>query len=267
MDNLQQFHDWLVQSGASEKTTVGYVRDLRKYTKWLSKQGLTTVEATPEVLERYKAALMAVYAPASVTRFVFSLRRFYRLLHVHGLVQDDPTANLSAPSSPPPEQPHPLPPDFVRLLLEAPAANTKKGARNRAIIGLLVFAQLRPAAVARLELADVSADGWTIRVDDNEILLPALARDRLLIWLAVRSVTGRGTDEGGLFVNLRGRRGDPQRLGEQGVHRVANKYLGLIGAKKAGFYVGSLPGCADGLAVDEIKCGRCPFCGRVLGEA
>ena len=160
----EQFLDavWL-ESGLSENTLNAYRTDLAALEGWLGKKNLPLEAVTRAELLGYLAAnVRQGLSPRSSARRLSTLRRFYRYLLREGLIQEDPTADVSSPSLG-----RPLPKSIteasVEKLLAAPP-DTTLGLRDRAMLETMYASGLRVSELVALALNELDLTTGLVRV-------------------------------------------------------------------------------------------------------
>ncbi len=160
----EQFLDavWL-ESGLSENTLNAYRTDLAALEGWLDKKNLPLEAVTRAELLGYLAAnVRQGLSPRSSARRLSTLRRFYRYLLREGLIQEDPTADVSSPSLG-----RPLPKSIteasVEKLLAAPP-DTTLGLRDRAMLETMYASGLRVSELVELALNELDLTTGLVRV-------------------------------------------------------------------------------------------------------
>jgi integrase/recombinase XerD len=107
MNNIfdQHFQSWLdylkVERGVSSNTLLSYTRDLKLFKNYLDKAGLGLQQATDEVITDFlflqKEADKSVL---SITRYIQSLRSFFKFLIQEDILSMDPTLAIGLPKKP-----------------------------------------------------------------------------------------------------------------------------------------------------------------------
>ncbi|MFN6105002.1 MAG: tyrosine recombinase XerC [Planctomycetaceae bacterium] len=170
------------------------------------------------------------YARSTMARRLACLRSLFRYCCREGFTTSNPAKALRTPRAGR-RLPHFLTTDQVVKLLEAPAANTAPGLRDRAILETLYSAGLRVAELAGLNVSDWDRDAGIVRVlgkGRKERVSPIgrFAARALENWLAVRQAdsTAPGTHQKAMFLNKSGR-----RLTTRSVARMLEKYIAQTG--------------------------------------
>lgn len=235
-------------------------RDLDAFCAFADDLDVTTVAGVDvHLLRRYVASQSeAGRKPASIARYLSSIRSFYAWLIDAGLADANPAQGLRAPRGEK-RLPRTLSREQAGALAEhAPAAEDALAARDRAITELLYSSGLRLAELAALDVSDLAA-GDELRVlgkggKTRVVPVGAAARDALGAWLRWRGQTA-AADCAALFVSKRGgrlsRRAIQQRLG----HRAHAAALGVPvhpHRLRHAFATHMLEGSGDLRAVQEL---------------
>ncbi|MEX2500708.1 MAG: tyrosine recombinase XerC [Wenzhouxiangellaceae bacterium] len=144
-----------------------YRRDLKRLNQWCEKQGMERLETIDAAALRSFAASMsrAGLDPRSIQRHLSAIRKFFRYLVDHGLVDANPAADLKAPRTRR-KLPRTLDPDQVLQLLEI-KGDAPLDDRDRAMLELCYSSGLRVS-----ELADARWD----RLDTEQGLLRVIGK-------------------------------------------------------------------------------------------
>lgn len=255
-----------VERGLADNTLRAYARDLSLYARYLASVGIVDpTEVATEDLEAYvawlraqRSATGAPYAASSLARAVVAVRGFHRFLLHDQLAERDPSAALATPRAGR-ALPKALSVAEVERLLAAPAADTPRGLRDRALLELLYGAGLRISELVGLDLDDLDRTDRLVGVrgkGDADRLVPygEPAAEALDAWL----VRGRPSLRPGtpaVFVNARG-----GRLTRQGAWKLITGHAeqaGLVDrvsphTLRHSFATHLLDGGADVRAVQEL---------------
>lgn len=184
-------------------------------------------EITTRQLRGWSARLTeAGYAKSTIARRLASLRSFFRFGQREGWVDTNPAKPLRNP-----RQRHALPhflsTEEIGRLLEAPAANSQLGLRDRAMLETMYSAGLRVSELVGLNDGDIDLDDGLLRVRGKgrkERIAPAgsYAIRALRRWLDVRILDDREPrgPSAPVFINRFGR-----RLSTRSVARLLEKYI------------------------------------------
>ena len=169
---LAAFVDALVEDDASASTRDGYVQDVRGFFTWYG-----TVEARRSPIRSVRAADLGSYRNhlldverrkgTTVNRKLQALKRFYRFVLDAGWRKDDPTRKTKSMRTGKRLRPVELSKKEETALLRAASQSPRGlGARNYALVQLMLQAGLRVSEVTRLKLADV-----TLRLRSGEVVV------------------------------------------------------------------------------------------------
>ena len=200
---------WL-EDGLAKATLDSYHSDLSQLANWLAGAGHeplldvreTTLTAFISHLSRQKRA-------SSQSRYLSTLRRFYRWQLARGRIVADPTLKLANPTRPS-RLPKVMSEKQVDSLLAAPAIETPLGLRDRAMLETLYATGLRVSELVNLKLHEIGFNEGVLRAlgkGSKERLVPLgeLAIDWLGRYLSeARPEILKGRQNDALFVTGRG---------------------------------------------------------------
>ncbi len=182
---------WL-EDGLAKTTLDSYRMDLSALARWLG------TEQRPALLQASEADLLAFVArlsrekkATSQSRYLSSLRRFYRWQVSRGRLAADPTGRLSRPVTPG-RLPKVLSEAQVEALLQAPDLDTPLGQRDRAMLETLYATGLRVSELVGLKLHEIGFNEGVVRVmgkGSKERLVPL--GEEALEWLRTFIQEGR----------------------------------------------------------------------------
>lgn len=174
---------WL-EDGLAKTTLESYRADLSALGRWLA------TEDRPVLLQAAEADLLAFVArlaqekkATSQSRYLSSLRRFYRWQLSRGRIGADPSGRLSRPITPG-RLPKTLSEAQVEALLQAPDVDTPLGQRDRAMLETLYATGLRVSELVGLKLHEIGFNQGVLRVmgkGSKERLVPL--GEEALDWL------------------------------------------------------------------------------------
>lgn len=211
-DEIDAFCDalWL-EDGLSKATLESYRADLTQLAGWLAKTGRgPMLMIGTEALASYIAKVAGEKKRAtSQSRYLSSLRRFYRWQLGRGRITTDPTLKLAPPHLPS-RLPKVMSEKQVEDLLAAPDLETPLGLRDRAMLETLYATGLRVSELVNLKLHEVSMNEGIVRVmgkGSKERLVPL--GEEAVDWIQryrneARSELLHGQQSDVLFVTRRG---------------------------------------------------------------
>ncbi len=201
------------------------------------------------------------YALATVARKVAAVKSFFDFLVADGILQSDPTENLSSPKVGK-SLPKPLSAAEVEALLAEPAKlSSPEAKRDAAMIELLYAAGMRVSELVALNMGDVNLGAGFVRClgkGSKERIIPIhqkAARAIKEYMVEARPKLLHDEGEEALFLNRRG-----ERLTRQGLWLILKAYAKAAGITKGvtphtlrhSFATHVLSGGADLRAVQEL---------------
>ena len=241
---LAEYETWLrVERGLAPNSLVAYRRDLRRYTAYLRRRGVTgdVAHVDEQVVAGFVEELQQArtddglrrYKESSIARALAAVRSFHRFCLEEGLLRSDPSEEVGAPRVPQ-GIPKALTEAEVEALLDAVPGDGPRPRRDRAILELLYAGGLRISElVVGLDLGDVDLYDGLVRVlgkGNKERVAPLgrTAREAVGDYLTTGrpELAGR-TSTPALFLNARG--GRLTRQGAWLIVRAAGDRAGLQG--------------------------------------
>ncbi len=161
---LRVFLEYLsVERGLSANTRDAYARDLNKLMLFLRKEKLKWKQAEEEALVKFihqqsRSGLSA----RSLARMVSSIKAFYRFCVLDGIIDKNPTVNLTTPKSLMALPKYLTEPEVERLLSQ-PNDSDARGLRDKAMLEVLYACGLRVSELITLCRKDLNLkDGFLI---------------------------------------------------------------------------------------------------------
>ncbi|MFZ2266668.1 MAG: site-specific tyrosine recombinase XerD [Azonexus sp.] len=200
---------WL-EDGLAKATLSSYRSDLGRLSLWLADnahEALLDIQAT--TLGAFIANLSRLTRASSQSRYLSTLRRFYRWQLGRGRIFVDPTLKLANPARPS-RLPKVMSEKQVDNLLEAPDLDTPLGLRDRAMLETLYASGLRVSELVNLKIHEVGFNEGVVRVlgkGSKERLVPLgeVALDWLTRYLnEARHAILKEQPSEALFVTARG---------------------------------------------------------------
>ena len=240
---LAEYETWLkVERGLAPNSLAAYRRDLRRYTAYLRRRGVTgdVAHVDESVVAGYVDELQQArtddglrrYKESSIARALAAVRSFHRFCVEEGLLRSDPSEEVGAPRVPQ-GIPKALTEAEVEALLDAVPGDGPRPRRDRAILELLYAGGLRISELVGLDLGDVDLYDGLVRVlgkGNKERVAPLgrTAREAVGDYLTTGrpELAGR-TSTPALFLNARG--GRLTRQGAWLIVRAAGDRAGLQG--------------------------------------
>lgn len=234
LDEWHQHLDLLSQTGELAITTIAtYHRGIRLFGEWWANQRGNIV--TSDTIRHWLSSLRDQYkSPSAINVRYAGVRHFFAWAHQRGYIEVNPTEDVKGAKRKGTKKRHlrdPLTDDEARRLLDAPNCATPQGARDYAILAIMLHTAVRTIELHRADLGDLrnKQDRLVLEVqrkgheDKDEIILPASAVDALMNWLDLR-----GMSPGPLFISL-SNRSEGQRLGLRSYREIVKGYMQSVG--------------------------------------
>jgi integrase/recombinase XerC len=243
--------DWEIEgyrrsvAGLSPDTVRAYASDVERFAEWAGRGGASGPSDVDRITLRRYLAFLATrrYAKATISRTAASLRSYFGWCARRGVIAQDPSVRLSAPS-PDSRLPRVLGHAELDRLLTSPAptrVTTVEGApevaegeptgpaprdlRDDAILELLYGSGMRVAELCGLDVDDLDLDRGVVTVTgkgakQRQVLVHDACVGAVRAWLAgPRAALSSAASPGGaLFYNGRG-----NRLGPRDVRRILDR--------------------------------------------
>ena len=224
--SLSRFQDYLKnERNSSDNTIASYMRDMRQLSEFLDAHDLPNLlDAGEKELNIYLDFLRrSGKSPATVTRHIATMKRFYQSFVAAGEVIQNPAASLVGEKTEK-KLPQILTSKEVELLLEQPECTDAKGYRDRAMLELLYATGIRVTELISLNVSDVSLAVGVIRCrkKDKERVIPLYPKavKALAEYMEfIRPQMIATPDEQSLFVNVNG-----ERMTRQGFWKIVKTY-------------------------------------------
>jgi integrase/recombinase XerD len=165
-----------VEKGLSQNTILAYGRDLKRFAVFLATRRKNNVDAVDreDIVDFLSHLYKQKLDSRSVSRYLVSLRSFFKYALAEELVRKDPTENLESPKIRQ-SLPSYLRKEEVERLLSAPSTNTPVGLRDRAMLEVLYSTGLRVSELLNLRISDLDMRTGCVRCigkGDKERLVP-----------------------------------------------------------------------------------------------
>ncbi len=154
---IRSFLDYMsVEAGVAANTRLAYANDLRKFSEYLDRRGVSdATRVTTTLALGFLVDLKAQgYAVGSIARMLVAVRMFYRYLALEGIVERNVMSALDSPKLWR-RLPTVLSPDEVEKLLAEPDTTKPLGLRDKAILEVLYATGVRASEVAGLDVDSV----------------------------------------------------------------------------------------------------------------
>ena len=223
-----------LERGLSENTRKAYLADLQSFASFLDKRKISSFSTVDrrQILEYLTLEKERGLAVNSISRRLVAIKVFFRFLQQEGLLDRNVTEVMDSPKLWK-ILPGVLSMREVERLLAAPAADSRVGPRDAALLEVMYAAGLRVSETAGLKLEDLHFDQGYIRClgKGNKVRLVPFgntARGRLQEYLAA----GRGRflkdpAERHVFLTYRGK-----AFSRKGIWKLIRRYAVLAGISK-----------------------------------
>ncbi|MCP2619590.1 site-specific tyrosine recombinase XerD, partial [Candidatus Aminicenantes bacterium AC-335-K20] len=232
MDYIKSFLDYLsIEKGLSSNTIQSYRRDLEKLKLFLEKK-CSIEKATGKDISNFIQHLGKLnLSSRSIARCLSAIKNFYKFLILEGIIEVNPTLNISSPKIWF-TLPRYLTFDEVEKLLSSPDESSEIGLRDKAILETMYATGLRVSELISLKLSDLNLELGYIKCvgkggKERIIPLGKIANQKIRDYLkSSRNKLLKNEDSEFLFVNYRGK-----KLTRQGLWKIIKGYAMQIGLK------------------------------------
>src|SRR5688572_18496325 len=223
-----------LERGLSRNTLNAYRTDLLQFGEYLQRHGLKALSSRPADVAEFLAELATgedrpACSAATIHRKAACLRSFYKHLRREELIDDDPTAALSAPRRAR-RLPQVLNYAEVQKLLASPRGSDPSALRDRALLELMYACGLRASETIGLEVGDIDLEHGFLRArgkGSKERLVPLGRKAAAAVSVYLRGgrpqLVGVG-QVSKLFVNFRG-----GPLTRQGLYKIVQRHARAAG--------------------------------------
>jgi integrase/recombinase XerD len=200
---------WL-EDGLAKATLDSYRSDLGQLSLWLANHDHEALlDLRDTTVTAFIAHLSRQTRASSQSRYLSTLRRFFRWQLGRGRIVTDPTLKLANPARPS-RLPKVMSEKQVDALLSAPDLDTSLGLRDRAMLETLYASGLRVSELVNLRLHEVSFNEGVLRAlgkGSKERLVPL--GEQAIDWLGrylneARREILNGQQSDALFITARG---------------------------------------------------------------
>ena len=221
-----------VERGLAKATQTSYQQDLITFSAWLAARKRRTFPEEFGTIQSFLKEQNATKAPASVSRMISALRKFYRFLLREGAISADPMTKIDTPKRAQ-HLPATLSSQEVDALMAKPDTDKPLGLRDRAIFELMYATGLRVSEVVDLRLDQLHLAMNLLQVTgkgDKERLVPISPQatqwvDRYL--QEARPKLLKRVQPKNVFVNFHG-----GPMTRQGICKNLKAYIASIGIEK-----------------------------------
>lgn len=163
--SIEQFLEFMKETkGISDNTVDSYRRDLYKMKKYFDSVGIKQIAQISDInMNSYLLWLEKTgCASSTISRYISAMKTYFHYMLQMGSVKKDPTMLLKNPVKEKRIQPV-LNNAQINTLLKAPAKDSAKEIRDRAMLELMYGTGLRVSEIINLRVLDVNANlGYVI---------------------------------------------------------------------------------------------------------
>ncbi len=199
-----------LERGYSENTVEAYTHDIDYLLNYLRNENLKTEDVKLDNLENFAAVIYEFgIASSSQARILCGVRSFFKYLVISGILKDDPSELLEAPTVGE-HLPEVLSTEEIDHMEAAIDLSKWEGQRNKAIIELLFSCGLRVSELVNLKFNDIFERDKFLRIigkGDKERLVPISesALHEIKLWLYDRNLMKiKPGEQDYVFLNRRG---------------------------------------------------------------
>lgn len=233
-DDIALYEKYLAgEKHASQNTISSYLRDVTQFVNYLDE----VCHCGPREADSKQVSACMDWmlgkgkSPATVTRFLASLKSFYNFLVAKGELAENPAKSVAAAKV---ERKYPeiLTSKEVELFLEQPQCIDAKGFRDHAMLELLYATGIRVSELISLNLEDVNLPAAFIRCTSKgkERIIPLYHTAVKALQDYIRNIRPKliaDSEERALFVNMNG-----ERMSRQGFWKIIKHYQEKAGIEK-----------------------------------
>lgn len=199
-----------LERGYSDNTVEAYTHDIDYLLNYLRNENLKVEDVKLEHLQNFAAVIYEFgIASSSQARILCGVRSFFKYLVISGILKDDPSELLEAPTVGE-HLPEVLSTEEIDRMEAAIDLSKWEGQRNKAIIELLFSCGLRVSELVNLKFNDIFERDKFLRIigkGDKERLVPISdsALHEIQLWLYDRNLMKiKPGEQDYVFLNRRG---------------------------------------------------------------
>ena len=234
LDLIQAYENYLTKvKQASNNTVSSYMRDIRQFSGWLSKECIDILAVTQEHIAAYLTYLQHQgKSGATASRTLASLKNFYAYVVTAGFLEESPVSSDIHVERGEKKLPQILTGREVELLLAQPVCIDSKGFRDKAMLELMYATGIRVTELIELDVDHVNLELGVVKCTSAKktrvIPLYPAALKALTVYLRdIRPVMIADPSERALFVNVSG-----GRMSRQGFWKILKHYQTKAGIEK-----------------------------------
>jgi integrase/recombinase XerD len=236
---LARFLDCLyLEKNLALNTIKSYRQDLKLFLAYIESKTAVSGEYYLNIVDQQTVidflsfSMNSGLSHRTISRYLSSIRAFYRFLIDENIVQNDPVVNISSPKLAF-NLPEYLTLEEVDLLLGVPDENTVLGLRNRTIIELMYSCGLRVSEVVEMKFGSINFKSGYILVmgkGNKERIVPFGDKAGKLLDKYIKRCRGillKGRVDDSLFLNFRG-----EPLSRKGIWKIIKDCARKTGINK-----------------------------------
>ena len=234
LDLIQAYENYLTKvKQASNNTVSSYMRDIRQFSGWLSKEYIDILAVTQEHIAAYLTYLQHQgKSGATASRTLASLKNFYAYVVTAGFLEESPISSDIHVERGEKKLPQILTGREIELLLAQPVCIDSKGFRDKAMLELMYATGIRVTELIELDVDHVNLELGVVKCTSAKktrvIPLYPAALKALTVYLRdIRPVMIADPSERALFVNVSG-----GRMSRQGFWKILKHYQTKAGIEK-----------------------------------
>ncbi|MBZ6526281.1 site-specific tyrosine recombinase XerD [Aerococcaceae bacterium DSM 111021] len=225
----------LIDQGKSQNTIQSYIRDLKKFTKFIEEQEVVEISnVNKDTIQLYLISLnRAGFAASTTNRMISTLKNFFHYLIREQKMNHNPM-DLIQGAKKRKHLPKTLSSKEIDRLLAAPDTNSNNGIRDRAILEIMYASGLRVSELTHLKMNELHLElGFiqTVGKGDKERIIPV--GDEAIFWIKkyleeVYPIYAKQSNNSTiLFLTQRG-----NQFTRQGIWKNLKKYVNLSGIER-----------------------------------
>ena len=234
LDLIQAYENYLTKVKRSSANTIAsYMRDIRQFSEWLSKEKVQILDVVQLNISDYLTYLQEQgKSGATASRSLASLKNFYAYVVTAGFLEESPvTAEIHVERGEK-KLPKILTGKEVELLLAQPSCTDAKGFRDKAMLELMYATGIRVTELIELDVDDVNLELGIVKCSSAKKtrsipLYPAALKALSAYLRDVRPGMISDASETALFVNVSG-----GRMSRQGFWKILKHYQAKAGIEK-----------------------------------
>ena len=234
LDLIHAYENYLTKvKQASNNTVSSYMRDIRQFADWLSREQVELLSVTQVNISAYLTYLQEQgKSGATASRSLASLKNFYAYVVTTGFLEESPVSAEIHVERGEKKLPQILTGKEVELLLSQPACVDAKGFRDKAMLELMYATGIRVTELIELDVQNVNLELGIVKCTSAKKtraipLYPAALRALTVYLRDVRPGMIADPTETALFVNVSG-----GRMSRQGFWKILKHYQTKAGIEK-----------------------------------